>query len=86
MEYFILLAIIGILITYIVIRETIVQEQITELEENNLNAELRAVTHFRKINKVENLIKEEQKKPIYNRNNFSLISKIKEVITSDQTR
>ena len=28
MEYFILLAIIGILIAYIVIRETIVQEQI----------------------------------------------------------
>ena len=86
MEHFILLAIIGILIAYIVIRETIVQEQITELEENNLNAELRVVTHFRKINKVEDLIKEEQKKPIYNRNNFSLISKIKEVITSDQTR
>ena len=38
------------------------------------------------INEVENLIKEEQKKPIYNRNNFTLVSKIKEVITSDQTR
>lgn len=86
MEYFILLAIIGILIAYIVIRETIVQEQITELEENNLNAELRAVTHFRKINKVENLIKEEEKKPTYERNNFVLERKIKEVITSDQTR
>ena len=59
MEYFILLAIIGILIAYIVVRETIVQEQIKELEENNLNAELRAVVHFRKINKVEDLIKEE---------------------------
>lgn len=86
MEYFILLAIIGILIAYIVIRETIVQEQIKELEENNLNAELRAVTHFQKVNTIENLIKEEQKKPIYNRNNFTLVSKIKEVITSDQTR
>lgn len=31
MEHFILLAIIGILIAYIVIRETIVQEQITEI-------------------------------------------------------
>lgn len=86
MEYFILLAIIGILIAYIVIRETIVQKQIKELEEDCNNAELRAVTHFRKINEVENLIKEEQKKPIYNRNNFTLVSKIKEVITSDQTR
>lgn len=86
MEYFILLAIIGILIAYIVIRETIVQAQIKELEEDCNNAELRAVTHFRKVNTIENLIKEEQKKPIYNRNNFTLVSKIKEVITSDQTR
>lgn len=61
MEYFILLAIIGILIAYIVIRETIVQNQIKELEE-------------------------EEKKPIYLRNNFVLERKIKEVITSDQTR
>lgn len=86
MEYFILLAVIGILIAYIVVRETIVQKQIKELEEDCNNAELRAVTHFRKLNKIENLIKEEQKKPIYNRNNFTLVSKIKEVITSDQTR
>lgn len=86
MEYFILLAIIGILIAYIVIRETIVQNQIKELEEERNNSELRAVTHFRKINKVENLIKEEEKKPIYERNNFVLERKIKEVITSDQTR
>ena len=86
MEYFILLAIIGILIAYIVIRETLVQKQIKELEEDCNNAELRAVTHFRKVNKIENLIKEEQKKPIYNRNNFTLVNKIKEVITSDQTK
>lgn len=82
MEYFILLAIIGILIAYIVVRESIVQNQIKELEEDCNNAELRAVTHFRKINEVENLIKEEQKKPIYNRNNFTLVSKIKEVISN----
>lgn len=86
MEYFILLAIIGILIAYIVVRESIVQNQIKELEEERNNSELRAVTHFRKINKVENLIKEEEKKPIYERNNFTLVSKIKEVITSDQIR
>lgn len=82
MEYFILLAIIGILIAYIVVRESIVQNQIKELEEERNNSELRAVTHFRKINTVENLIKEEQKKPIYNRNNFTLVSKIKEVISN----
>lgn len=86
MEYFILLAIIGILLAYIIIRETLVQAQIKELEEDCNNAELRAVTHFRKVNKIENLIKEEQKKPIYNRNNFTLVNKIKEVITSDQTK
>lgn len=82
MEYFILLAIIGILIAYIVVRESIVQNQIKELEEDCNNAELRAVTHFRKVNTIENLIKEEQKKPIYNRNNFTLVSKIKEVISN----
>lgn len=86
MEYFILLAVIGILIAYIVIRETLVQAQIKELEEDCNNAELRAVTHFQKVNEIENLIKEEEKKTIYNRNNFTLVSKIKEVITSGQTR
>ena len=73
------------IIAYIVVRETIVQKQIKELEEDCNNAELRAVTHFQKVNTIENLIKEE-KKPIYRRNNFVLERKIKEVITSDQTR
>ena len=82
MEYFILLAVIGILIAYIVVRETIVQKQIKELEEDCNNAELRAVTHFRKVNEIENLIKEEEKKPIYKRNNFVLERKIKEVISN----
>lgn len=86
MEYFILLAIIGILIAYIVVRETIVQKQIKELEEDCNNAELRAVTHFQKVNTIENLIKEEEKKPMYNRNFIALNSKIKEVITSGQTK
>ena len=86
MEYFILIAVIGILIAYIVIRETLVQAQIKELEEDCNNAELRAVTYFQKVNTIENLIKEEEKKPIYERNNFVLERKIKEVITSDQTR
>lgn len=82
MEYFILLAVIGILIAYIVVRETIVQKQIKELEEDCNNAELRAVTHFQKVNTIENLIKEEQRKPLYERNNFKLVSKIKEVISN----
>lgn len=82
MEYFILLAVIGILIAYIVIRETLIQSQIKELEEDRNNSELRAVIHFRKINEVENLIKEEQRKPLYERNNFKLVSKIKEVISN----
>lgn len=82
MEHFILLAIIGILIAYIVIRETIVQKQIKELEEDCRNAELRAVTHFRKVNTIENLIKEEENKPKYNRNFIQLNSKIKEVISN----
>lgn len=82
MEHFILLAIIGILIAYIVIRETLIQAQIKELEEDRNNSELRAVIHFRKINEVENLIKEEQRKPLYERNNFKLVSKIKEVISN----
>lgn len=82
MEYFILLAVIGILIAYIVIRGTLIQAQIKELEEDRNNSELRAVIHFRKINEVENLIKEEQRKPLYERNNFKLVSKIKEVISN----
>ena len=36
MEYFILLAVIGILIAYIVIRETLIQAQIKELEEDRI--------------------------------------------------
>ena len=82
MEYFILLAVIGILIAYIVIRETLIQAKIKELEEDRNNSELRAVIHFRKINEVENLIKEEQRKPLYERNNFKLVSEIKEVISN----
>lgn len=82
MEYFILLAIIGILIAYIVVRETIVQAQIKELKEDCNNAELRAVVHFRKVNIIENLIKEEDKKDIKYKNSYSLISKIKEVISN----
>lgn len=83
---FFLIATIGILIIYILVRESIYRAELEEETDVAVNAEERAVMHFRKLNKVENLIKEEQNKPLYERNNFKLVSKIKEVITSDQTR
>lgn len=83
---FFLIATIGILIIYILVRESIYRAELEEETDVAVNAEERAVIHFRKLNKIENLIKEEQNKPLYLRNNFSLVRKIKEVITSDQTR
>lgn len=83
---FFLIATIGILIVYILVRESIYRAELEEETDVAVNAEERAVMHFRKLNKIENLIKEEQRKPLYERNNFKLVSKIKEVITSDQTR
>lgn len=83
---FFLVAVIAILIVYIVIRENIYRSELEEIENANCNAEMRAVTHYRKLNEIEILIKEEQNKPLYLRNNFSLINKIKEVITSVQTK
>lgn len=83
---FFLIATIGILIIYILVRESIYRAELEEETDVAVNAEERAVTHFQKVNTIENLIKEEEKKPIYERNNFVLERKIKEVITSDQTR
>lgn len=83
---FLLLGVIAILIAYIVVRENIYRSELEEIKDENCNAEIRAVTHFRKLNKIEMLIKEEQNKPIYARNNFMLISKIKEVIISGETK
>lgn len=83
---FFLITTIGILIIYILVRESIYRAELEEETDVAVNAEERAKIHFRKLNKIENLIKEEQNKPLYLRNNFSLVRKIKEVITSDQTR
>ena len=83
---FLLLGVIAILIAYIVVRENIYRSELEEIENESCNAEIRAVTHFRKLNQIEMLIKEEQNKPIYARNNFMLISKIKEVIISGETK
>lgn len=83
---FFLIAVIGILIIYILVRESIVSTELEEKTDVAINAEERAVMHFRKLNEIEILIKEEQNKPLHERNNFKLINKIKEVITSDQTK
>lgn len=79
---FFLIATIGILIIYILVRESIYRAELEEETDVAVNAEERAVMHFRKLNKIENLIKEEEKKPIYERNNFVLERKIKEVISN----
>lgn len=83
---FFLIAVIGILIVYILVRESMYKVELEEETEVAINAEERAVMHFRKLNEIEILIKEEQNKPLHERNNFKLINKIKEVITSDQTK
>lgn len=83
---FFLIATIGILIVYILVRESIYRAELEEKTDVAINAEERAVMHFRKLNEIDNLIKEEQSRPLYLRNNFSLVSKIKEVIISDQTK
>ena len=83
---FFLIAVIGILIVYILVRESMYKVELEEETEVAVNAEDRAKIHFRKLYEIGNLIKEEEKKPIYERNNFVLERKIKEVITSDQTK
>lgn len=83
---FFLIATIGILIIYILVRESIYRAELEEETDVANNAEERAKIHFRKLYEIEYLIKEEEKKPMYNRNFIALNSKIKEVITSDQTR
>mgnify|MGYP001661124637 FL=1 len=83
---FFLIATIGILIIYILVRESIYKVELEEETEVAVNAEDRAKIHFRKLYKIENLIKEEESKDLKDKNSYSLIRKIKEVITSDQTR
>ena len=83
---FFLIATIGILIIYILVRESIYRAELEEETDVAVNAEERAKIHFRKLNRIENLIKEEESKDLKDKNSYSLIRKIKEVITSDQTR
>lgn len=83
---FFLIATIGILIIYILVRESIYRAELEEETEVAVNAEDRAKIHFRKLYKIENLIKEEESKDLKDKNSYSLIRKIKEVIISDQTK
>lgn len=83
---FFLIAVIGILIIYILVRESVYRAELEEETEVAVNAEDRAKIHFRKLYKIENLIKEEESKDLKDKNSYSLIRKIKEVITSDQTK
>lgn len=83
---FFLIATIGILIVYILVRESMYKVELEEETEVAVNAEDRAKIHFRKLYKIENLIKEEESKDLKDKNSYSLIRKIKEVITSDQTK
>lgn len=58
------------------------EDRINELEEERFNAEVRALTHFRKLFAIEHIIKEDEEKHEFI---TETMKKIKEVITSDQT-
>ncbi len=79
---FFLIALIGILIVYIFVRESMYKVELEEETDVAVNAEERAKIHFRKLNKIENLIKEEESKDLKDKNSYSLIRKIKEVISN----
>lgn len=79
---FFLIATIGILIIYILVRESMYKVELEEETEVAVNAEDRAKIHFRKLYKIENLIKEEESKDLKDKNSYSLIRKIKEVISN----
>ena len=51
--------------------------KVNELQDESYNAELRAVTHFRKLNAIENLIKKDEENHEFVVNT---IKKIKEII------
>ena len=82
---FFLIAVICILIIYILVREQIVKNEIEELEEykdSYYTAKTRADENDHKINKIDKLIKEEETKDLKDKNSYSLIRKIKEVISN----
>lgn len=77
-----ILGTILILFIEIIIIALMVNSKITELEEERFNAEVRALTHFRKLFAIEHIIKEDEEKHEFI---TETMKKIKEVITSDQT-
>ena len=62
--------------------ESLLKSALEEKADVAINAEERAKIHFRKLNKIENLIKEEESKDLKDKNSYSLIRKIKEVISN----
>ena len=83
---FFLAGVIAILIVYIVARENIYKNELKELENENYEAETKASDYYNKLYKIQDLIIAEEKIPVPNRNSYTLIRKIKEVITSDETK
>ena len=80
-----MLYILGIILTLfiaIMIMALMINSKITELEEERLNAEVRATLHFRKLFAIENIIKKDEKNHEFI---TETMKKIKEVINSDQT-
>ncbi len=69
--------VLGLLISFICM-----MNDINEIEHERRNAELRALTHFRKLFAIEKIIK---KSELIKESYFITIGKIKEVISSDQT-
>lgn len=59
-----------------------IMNDLNEIENERCNAELRALTHFRKLFAIEKIIK---KSELIKESYFITIGKIKEVISSDQT-
>lgn len=80
MEY-ILVFTVGLLFG-LVIMALMATTEINDLQEESKNAETRALTHFRKLYKIENIIRKsiKDKTP-----SVIVVDKIKEVIASDQT-
>ena len=61
----------------------VMNDYLEEEKKERYGAEERALTHFRKLNNIEYILKNSDKKK---ENYFITVDKIKRVITSDQTR
>ena len=77
MEIFITILAISVVILAVV--TAVNSMKLQELEEENYNAEKRAVLHFRKLNKIESILKNAD---MHKENYFVTLDKIKEVITT----